>query len=411
LQLHRTTAEGRQRRPRGCLNRADHVAVRCTEQTVIVPRFEPFPGVRFAESIDLATVTGPPYDVLDARQRQALREGAPRHIAHIDLPEGDYRRAAATWSAWRTDGTLVTDPTPTFTRYTMTETVDGTTRSTVGLIGALELVAPGSDSVRPHERTTAKDVTDRLELTRATAANLSPVWGLSLASGLTSLIATAPVDTVQSWTDGDGVIHESAVIRDASVVEQLRARASNSPVVIADGHHRYQVSRTHALDRREAVGPGPWDLTMCLLVELAPAHLTVKPIHRLIECAGVATWDALSPWFDTHTTSIDGIEFLIGDDRRWLTPKPGAFADDVELDSMRLSDVAGHLGWTLRYHHDADRVRRTVQSGSADAGAIIRAVSVDQIIRFGAAGRLMPPKSTYFSPKPRTGVVMRSLDL
>ena len=160
-----------------------------------MPRFEPFAGVRYdTDRVALADVVAPPYDVLSEADRTALAARHERNIVHVDVPgEADgparYDRAATAFASWRDEGTLVTDPRSSFTIYRMRFTDHaGHPRATVGVIGALE-VTDTAGGVLPHERTTPKATTDRLDLTRATTANLSPIWGLSLAAGLSDLLS------------------------------------------------------------------------------------------------------------------------------------------------------------------------------------------------------------------------------
>ena len=155
-----------------------------------MPRFEPFPGVRYdAHALPLGDVVAPPYDVLDGTERQALADRHECNIVRVDVPSesdgpGRYEHAALTLAQWRHDGILVTDERPSFTLYRMAFTDEaGRPRATVGVIGALEVVTEGTGDVLPHERTTPKASTDRLDLTRATQANLSPIWGMSLSRG------------------------------------------------------------------------------------------------------------------------------------------------------------------------------------------------------------------------------------
>jgi uncharacterized protein (DUF1015 family) len=386
-----------------------------------VPRFSPFNGVRFRDADALCDLTAPPYDVLDAHDRIALLARNPHNIAHIDLPDGRYADAAATMAQWINDGSLVIDGQPTLTRYTMTATDDdGVVRVTRGVIGALELMEPGTGDVLPHEQTTAKDVADRLELTRATEANLSPVWGLSTASGVGNLIAAAPADHLATWVDDDGVRHDVEIIGDQATLTSITSAIATSPVVIADGHHRYQVSRTYAAQRRAIDGAGPWDLTMCFIVELSPAHLTVHAIHRLV----IGLSDPivqLAPWFEPighvdQWTSAIGVEYgalgLVLPDRHDVTllaPRSGPFSDTADLDSARLALACEALGASMSYHHSVKRLRDKVFSDQRAVGVLLRPVRVDQITALANDRGLMPPKSTFFSPKPRTGVVMRLL--
>jgi uncharacterized protein (DUF1015 family) len=147
---------------------------------VQVPRFSAFSGVRYATD-DLALVTAPPYDVIDAGERDRLAARHEHNVVHIDLPS-DYTAAGALFDRWRTDGVLTTDE-PSLYLYRMIADGD----ATLGVIGALGLEPPGEGDVLPHEQTTPKAKSDRLDLLRATHANLSAIWGLSLADGLAKL--------------------------------------------------------------------------------------------------------------------------------------------------------------------------------------------------------------------------------
>ena len=129
----------------------------------------------------------------------------------------------------------------------------GARRDLVGVLGGLEVVDEGAGGVLPHERTTPKASTDRLDLTRATNANLSPVWGLSLARGLTALL-DAPGEPVGAVTV-DGVEHVVERVADPDRIAAIRDHLGGDDVLIADGHHRYAISRT--LPRRGACGDRP----------------------------------------------------------------------------------------------------------------------------------------------------------
>ena len=146
-----------------------------------VPRFEPFTAIRYATD-DLAAVVAPPYDVLSGADVDALEARSAHNIVRIDVPRGGedrYDVAAKTMHAWLDEGILLVDPEPSFTIYRMRFTDSaGTRRDIAGVLGGLEVVDLEAGGVLPHERTTAEASSDRLDLTRATGANLSPVWGL-----------------------------------------------------------------------------------------------------------------------------------------------------------------------------------------------------------------------------------------
>ena len=256
-----------------------------------MPRFEPFSALRYATD-DLAAVVAPPYDVVTDADVDALENRSEHNIVRVDVPRGDgdrYARAASTLAAWRRDGVLVADDTPTLTIYRMrfTDAV-GAARDIAGVLGGLEVVDEAAGGVLPHERTTPKASTDRLDLTRATSANLSPVWGLSLASGLTDLLAESgePVgrvlDADPSTGSGD-VEHVVERVSDRERIAAIQAVIGADDVLIADGHHRYSISRTYRDEVRAATGrtDTPAEQTLAFVSELIAEQLSVAAIHRL----------------------------------------------------------------------------------------------------------------------------------
>ena len=269
-------------------------------------RFDPFRGIRYdlARS-NLGQVIAPPYDVIDGPQRAALAARDPHNAVRIDLPDeadGDARYALANQElqAWLADGTLVVDEQPTFTIYRMASTgEDGVERHTTGVIGALELSPPGTD-ILPHEHTTKKAKSDRLDLLRSCRANLSAIWGLSLAKGLTDLL---PVHDppLADLVDDDGVRHTIWRVDDPASCAAISAAIADHPVVIADGHHRYETSLAYKAEREAEDGDaGHAGATLAYLVELVEDELTVHATHRLITGLPDETdlMVALAPWFE-----------------------------------------------------------------------------------------------------------------
>lgn len=394
-----------------------------------VPRFEPFPALRYAPTVDLDLAAAPPYDVLSADDVAALAARHERNIVLIDVPGPDddatrYERSATALREWETEGTLVRDPSPTFTLYRMRfRTEDGTERETVGVLGALEVVDEGAGGVLPHERTTPKAKTDRLDLTRATEANLSPVWGLSLTAGLTDLLRE-PGDVVGTCTDAEGVVHTVERVADPGRIAAIGDAVSSSPVLIADGHHRYAISRTYRDERRAADGSGPWDLTLTYVGELVDEQLSIDAIHRLYSGMPAAELlDVLGRSFDLDPAGrVDSsfarrvvdeaaLCFVHADGTgTWLRPRPEAFEGVRRLDGALLEHALEGVDVDVTYQHGVDHVVAAVAGGSVSAGVLIRPTSITEIRRTADEGLLMPPKSTFFTPKLRTGLVVRPLD-
>lgn len=397
-----------------------------------MPRFEPFRGVRYAEDVDLDAVTCPPYDVISPSERARLVDRHPANAIRVELPEPEdgldrYAAAAQIFDRWLADGVLVEDDEPAFYVYRMGFRDEaGRPRQTAGVIGALGVEPPGDGDVLPHERTMPKPKSDRLDLLRATRANLSPVWGLSMAEGLSGLCELPGPPTARA-TDEDGVHHRLYRVTQAGVLDAVSAAVAAQPVVIADGHHRYQTALAYQAERREAGGgDGPHDLIMALVVELAEEQLSVRAIHRLVSGLpeGVDLRAVLEAAFELEDAGrVDesvtvrmveaGALCLVerGGRGTFLRPRPATVqAAPFDLDSSLLDVALAALPeHELTFQHGWDNVVAAVDAGEAQAGVLLRPATVDQIIRTGRARTLMPQKTTFFWPKPRTGLVFRRL--
>jgi uncharacterized protein (DUF1015 family) len=413
----------------------------------MVPDLFPFPGLRYqpaALDADLGAVTAPPYDVIDEEARARLEATHPRNAVRLILPRdaepGDrYERARATFEQWRAEGVLTSDA-PHLYVYRMGFTDEsGTPRRMTGVIGALALSPPGEGSVLPHERTMPKAKSDRLDLLRSVRANLDPVWGLSLSSGLSDLFepVIAAGGPSASCVDDDGVEHCLFPV-EGELVERIRATVAAQPLVIADGHHRYETALAYQEQQRAAGVDDPGaDRIMMLVVELAEDQLVVRPIHRTL--SGVAP-DFRSRLSDVcqviplGPNTAEGVRQLTvemdrtgsmglvhGAGLALLTPRPAVLGPDLEVlpeplrvvDAARFDAILARVGVPpeIDYRNDAVTVAAMVAKGAADAAVLLRPVSVAQIDTVAEAGLRMPQKTTFFQPKPLTGLVFRSLDL
>ncbi|MFV0407344.1 MAG: DUF1015 family protein [Propioniciclava sp.] len=390
-----------------------------------MPAFMPFHALRYASGTDLDAVIAPPYDVLSAADVHDLADRDAHNIVHIDVPGGSpdpYQAAAAQMTRWLTDGVLVRDPEESFTIYRMSFTdAAGHARIINGVLGGLEVVDEGAGGVLPHENTTPKAKTDRLDLTRATAANLSPVWGLSLASGLTEALAE-PGELV-GRIEADGAVHQVERVTDPQRIAQISGLIATDDVLIADGHHRYAVSRTYRDEVRAASGSSDTEaeFTLTFINELVADQLSVEAIHRVYTNTTIEDLRALlaasfqlAPAPAPSTALLDqmvdtGRLVLIAPDGtcEWLIPLPNRFDDVRALDGAWLEEALAGSTVEVGYQHGVPEVLTTVTSGQADAAVLIRPTSVAEIQRTAREGLLMPPKSTFFTPKLRTGFVIR----
>jgi uncharacterized protein (DUF1015 family) len=398
---------------------------------VIVARFVPFPAVHYAADVDLDAVIAPPYDVLSDTDVDALEARSPHNIVHVDVPrerdgEGRYDAAGERFRRWLAEGVLVRDHDPSFVLYRMSFTdAAGRDRSIVGVLGGVEVEEYGEGGVLPHERITPKASTDRLDLTRATEANMSPIWGLSLAPGLTTLLHT-PGEPLGEVTV-DGVTHRIERLTDGDRIAAIAATVGSDDVLIADGHHRYGVAQRYRAEVRAATGrtDTPAEATLMFVSELVADQLSVEAIHRVyrgIDRQSLVA--ALETAFDTEPCGPVTPATLAEMEERgalclvlpegggmWLTPADGAFDGVRALDGVWLEHVLDGTGADVTYQHGVDELHTLMSSDpTVTAAVLIRPVGVPEIERTAREGVVMPPKSTFFTPKLRTGLAIRPLD-
>ena len=399
-----------------------------------VPRFEPFRALRYdtGKVSSLDAVTAPPYDVLSEADVDRLEGRDPHNIVHVDVPrerDGDSRYEAAgnLLREWIVGGVMSLDPGSSFTLYRQ-QFVDaaGRSRDIVGVVGALEVVDEGAGGVLPHERVTHKASTDRLDLTRATRANMSPIWGLSLAEGLTELLRE-PGETV-GVVVVDGVTHSVERLTDPARVHAISAMVCSDDVLIADGHHRYGIARVFRDEERLSTDSDDTgaELTLAFINELVADQLSVEAIHRvyrdidrgdLVEALAVG-FEMESAGGPVAAATLDGLIergalCLVDADGNgtWLTPRTGFFDEVRSLDGAWLEHVLAGTSATVAYQHGVKEVTELVASDASIAAAVlIRPVSIAEIERTAREGLLMPPKSTFFTPKLRTGLFVRPID-
>lgn len=402
-----------------------------------MPRFEPFRALRYATGVDLRAVLAPPYDVLSPDDVAELAAGDEHNIVRVDVPApGGYQEAADLLRQWIAEGVLVRDDQLTLTIYRMSFTdAAGTSRQINGVLGGLEVVDEGAGGVLAHERTTPRATSDRLDLLRATGVQTSPVWGLSLASGLTDALSE-PGEALGSVLV-DGVRHSVERLTDPARIGAIQRILAEDDVLLADGHHRYSVSRTYRDERRATTGrrDTPAEYTLAFVNELIADQLSIEAIHRLYTgvtsdalMASLASSfdiepleDALGPDTLAQMVELGRLVLVTAHDHsgrcptqitgihgHWLIPKPGAFDQLRALDGAWLEQALADSPAQVDYQHGLSGVLDAVGTGRAVAGVLIRPTSLTEITRTARHGLLMPPKSTFFTPKLRTGFVLRS---
>ncbi len=385
----------------------------------------PFDGLRYDPGIvgtDLAAVTSPPYDVVLPHDRARLHESSPYNIALVDLgaeeagaPEDKYTRAGQLLRRWRRDGVLVPTGRPGVYPYEMRFAYQGVERGVRGVVLEVGL-EPWGGTILPHEQTMSAPVEDRLRLMRATAADLSPIYAVvggpsQPQSELLDRVAARPPEL--ELTDEEGVTHR---VWSEPLPETLREWYRDQPLLIADGHHRYQTALAHREELRAARGPGPWDAVLMLVVDAATEDPPVLPIHRLLHVDPVPelTGDRVRGLEEILANLVDddlrfgaalrgdgGLLHLVG---RLAGPPPTVSALHREL----LDPMPGAR--EVRFVPDAFGAEAAVRSGAADLALFLPPARVANVRAVVASGGRLPQKSTYFWPKPRTGLVIRALD-
>lgn len=414
-------------------------------------RIEPFHGIRYAAEVvdDLGEVTAPPYDAIDDDHQRALHAVSPYNVVRLELglerEEDDestnrYHRAAAQYDDWRRDGVLVPDGRgPRLHVYEQTFVAgDSSERVQVGLLAALGLSPWGEGTILPHERVFRAPVEDRKRLLRALPVNVSPVF--VLYRDRSAAVQQAVDDArrrppTSDFRSDDDVRHRHWPIEDPAAIAAIRDDLADRVGLMADGHHRY----TTALEYRTEAGVPPGADQVLAYVVCEDDGPVVRATHRLVrrlpagwrdtlERLGLVTarsWEGPRPDLalgDLHREEVafglvtrQRTEVLAGRAAEQLLPEgtPDVLLDlDVAalqhllLDHLQVPDRIEDLFYTA----DVEDAVRAIGRGEAEALFVVRPVTLAQVRAAAAAGIRLPPKSTSFHPKPRTGLVLRPLD-
>jgi uncharacterized protein (DUF1015 family) len=398
----------------------------------------------------LQDVVAPPYDVIDATQRAELEARSPYNVVRIDLPQGDdpYETAAEELSAWRAEKVVVQDDQPALWALEQDYTgPDGERRSRRGFHARVRVEEYGPGRIRPHERTHPGPKEDRLRLTRATKANLSPIFSLFSDPEGSAWAALEPATTAQPWgeqTDEDGTHNRLWRVADPDTIASVTEALSGVELLIADGHHRYETARIYA---DEIGGEGEHRYVLMDLVALQDPGLTVFPTHRLLKNLRSEQQEALAQAIrrDFDVQELDSTGALAPDsdpgtirigyiDSHFqrpfmLTLKNPEIADAAlpdRAEPYRRLDTAvlealilkGALGMTdedidhltqLGYARDTEQALELVRTAEYDAAFLMAPPPIELVQAVAAAGESMPPKSTYFFPKVPTGLLFNPL--
>jgi uncharacterized protein (DUF1015 family) len=399
----------------------------------------------------LDAVAAPPYDVIDEPLRERLAARSPFNVVEVDLPRADgddpYLHAQTTMEAWQQQGVLVREREPAIWALAQEYTgLDGERRTRHGFFARVRVEDYGPGRIRPHERTHPGPKEDRLRLTRATRANLSPIFSLFDDDGAIAWAALAPATESEPYAatqDEQGTVNRLWRCGDPGAIEQVRAALADRELLIADGHHRYETARIYA---QEVGGEGEHSYVLMYLCSLSDPGLTIFPTHRLLvgldEARREALRNVVEESFEVEPVALKQLEPPPGDSVAFgyldafhrrplrLTLKDQSIADAAlpdRSDAYRRLDTAvlealvlkGALGMSdddishlhgLSYSKDGADARAAVEAGRADAAFLVRPTPIEQMRAVAQSGESMPPKSTFFYPKVPTGLVFNPLE-
>jgi uncharacterized protein (DUF1015 family) len=354
-----------------------------------MPDVQPFRAVRYSGAAGpLDDLVAPPYDSVSAETRAELFTRSPFNVVHLTLPDSA-REAGELYRSWIAESVLVPDEEPV--AWILAEDFvgpDGVSRERHGVVVSLAVEPYEAGSVLPHERTHPLIREERLRLLRETGVHLEPIF----------LLADRAVELDRPERDPDLQVDGSKLWRAPALDLGVLADAA---LLIADGHHRYESALEYASEKG-ANG----SRILALLVSTDDPGLHVFPTHRTFSgrpdlrvaregmpCADLDdALEQLSRQPEGRASAIayrtDGIDLVHGADGEL----------DVELVDHLGLDGIGYAPLI------ADAIR-AVDEGEADVAFILRAPRVEDVFALAREGRRLPPKSTYFFPKPLSGLL------
>jgi uncharacterized protein (DUF1015 family) len=281
----------------------------------------PFRGIRYNQRIvgDLAQIICPPYDIITPEQQKLYYKKSDYNTIRLEFPEptGDrYQRAAITFQQWLKHGILQLDSVSSFYLHDHHFEYSGEMKVRRGLIARVKL-EPWGSGIYPHEETSPKAKSDRLQLMRACRANFSPLFSLyhdserkvtpilsHVAQKKPLMSLRVPILSGRSNLPGSNEVHILWVITEPETKRELSQFLSSQPLYIADGHHRYETALTYQQERtkeqsdsfdssviatlngvkrkQSLTGKGAFNYVMIELVDFSDPGLLVLPLHRLV---------------------------------------------------------------------------------------------------------------------------------
>ena len=412
-------------------------------------KVKPFKGVRPPRRM-VTEVASRPYDVLNSAEARAEAEGNPKSLYHIIKPEIDfaegtdehdpavYDRAVENFNAFQQRGWLVQDEKEHY--YIYAQTMDG--RTQYGIVIAANVDDYMNGCIKKHELTRRDKEEDRMKHVRINNANIEPVFFAfpdnEVLETIIREVSAGPAE--YDFTAPDGFGHHFWVIDDEATIERITDEFGKMPALyIADGHHRTAAAALVGAEkaRNNPAHRGDEEYNYFLAVAFPSSHLKIIDYNRVVrDLNGLSPAEFLEKLEYKFIIEDKGSEidrpaalhnFALYLEGRWysLTARPGTYDDsdpigvlDVTISSdLILRDIIGITD--LRSDKRIDFVggirglgelKERVDSGEMAFALALYPVSMEQLIAIADTGNIMPPKTTWFEPKLRSGLVIHKLD-
>ena len=431
----------------------------------------PFRGVLYdpAKVGDVTAVVAPPYDVIGLAEQTALYERHPCNVVRLELgqehsgngpQDNRYTRAKQFLEEWLRGGVLRRDGRPAIYLYAVEYRLpSGAVRTMRGFLSLVKLEEFGTGRIFPHENTRAAAKDDRYQLLETCRSNFSPIFSLysDPAGDIIRTLESADIGRPRiAVTDSDGSHHRLWTVTDPAALERVVAAMKPLPLFIADGHHRYESALRYRNAQRKAHGESgtlPSDWVLMYFSNLDDPGLTILPTHRILpgplpcqiavirqrlgetftltafpftkETEPAARAKFVNALHAAQATDAHVMGLVIRGEPRYdlLTLNPAAMArlgpsarERLDVSILQQLVFRGALRLTpqdeerLVYIKDEEDAMASMARGDGELAFLLNPPKVTEVKDVARVGDRMPHKSTYFYPKPLTGLVLNVME-
>lgn len=402
---------------------------------------KPFKPLRFNPELQLEKLIAPPYDVIPKEERNKFINMHLYNITHLTLggeSSIDYNGIKLTFESWIKNNILIFEDIGVYL-YKQNFQWGERIENIYGLICLLEL-QPLGDSILPHEHTFSAPKADRLEILKHLRANLEPIWGIyeDKNSTLTSLWERIekdnPIIKVKSWDEREHIVWK---INDIPLVEKIKNFFSDKKILIADGHHRYEASWLYYNESSDEKAK----YILIMLTDLYDPGIKLLPTHRLLKENIDITLSNLKNNFNIYLETEDykklDLVFRPNDPHIYFVTNGKIFRLIPKDIYMKNNTQNSELWWILptsllhkgiwegvlgkteselqengfiRFSHDVREVITLLNEGAYKSAFILPSIPIEIVYTLAMNRERLPQKSTYFYPKPVSGLMLWKMD-